>query len=199
MTVTRVTWPVDVCMLSFLGSRNPIWRLFYLLPSLLYYLMFASINLLKGGGESRIIYTLDPGAEIVSIWQKDIFLCTPLLGISQWVSWQFAPEIVQRFNNLCTVLWMMLHFYYSWVFWVLHKRQRNLLHLLLVKVYIKLQNNNLRRGYYRQNSNVFRLSPTTVIVHKRKKYKASYIFTMRLYCLYLRAWNPAQGAINLKI
>lgn len=46
--------------------------------------MFASINLLKGGGESRIIYTLDPGAEIENIWQKDIFLCTPLLGISQW-------------------------------------------------------------------------------------------------------------------
>lgn len=77
-----------------------------------YFSMFSSINLIKGGGESRIIYTLDPGAKIVNIWQKEIFLCTPLLGISQWVSWQFAPEI-------CTVLWIMLHFYYSWVFWVL--------------------------------------------------------------------------------
>lgn len=71
-------------------------------------------------GESRIIYTLDLVGKIVNIWQKEIFLCTPLLGISQWVSWQFAPDIVPRFNNLCTVLWIMLHFYYSWVFWVLH-------------------------------------------------------------------------------
>lgn len=60
-----------------------------------YFSMFASINLIKGGGESRIIYTLDPGAKIVNIWQKEIFLCTPLLGISQWEVDSLHPRFAQ--------------------------------------------------------------------------------------------------------
>lgn len=64
----------------------------------------------RESGESGIVYTLASGAKKCKYLTKGDLFCNPLLGTSQWVNRQFAPDIVGRFINLDTVLRVLLHF-----------------------------------------------------------------------------------------
>lgn len=61
LTVTRVTWPVDVCMLSFIWSWNSIWRLLYLLPSLLLFDVCKHQFIKRGRRKSDNLYPRSSG------------------------------------------------------------------------------------------------------------------------------------------